>query len=318
MEAFNAGNILAQENDYSSSCASDVDELSPYGLEKYVVVSPFAVSSDERTKVATRKRNGEERMPTRRPDPKVYNRNALLARENRRKKKLYLESLEREVQEARLANRNLIKALKRQISLTKKLEQRTKYYQNIIANKAEISSLLSILESQKSTRQSICHDQTSNCSYGEQSTDLELDNNGSVTETNINGLQEFSSPDLFISNFPLDMNDCRSSLDDLLWNINCEASSEATLSSSETSNVFDEHSYGITSSSSEAQSSPDFSATYNDFNWNEDIGFLATTTGSCMHLNRGKDCTDEFCIICNCNMPSQSPPLQLFNDELLS
>ncbi|XP_058974203.1 uncharacterized protein LOC101899891 isoform X2 [Musca domestica] len=262
MEAFNAGNILAHENDYSSSCASDVDELSPYGLEKYVVVSPFAVSSDERTKIATRKRNGEERMPTRRPDPKVYNRNALLARENRRKKKLYLESLEREVQEARLANRNLVKALKRQISLTKKLEQRTKYYQNIIANKAEISSLLSILESQKSTRQSICHDQTSNCSYGEQSTDLEPDNN--------------------------DMNDCRSSLDDLLWNINCEASSEATLSSSETSNVFDEHSYGITSSSSEAQSSPDFSATYNDFNWNEDIGFLATTTGSCMHLNRGQ------------------------------
>ncbi|XP_073825728.1 uncharacterized protein isoform X2 [Musca autumnalis] len=260
MEAFN-GNNFARENDYSSS--SDVEELQ--GFVKYAV-SPFSISSsDETTKkfTSTRKRNGEERMPTRRPDPKVYNRNALLARENRRKKKLYLESLEREIQEARLANKNLVKALKRQISISKQMEQQAKYYQNIIANKAEIANLLSILENKKATKNDNIHQEqcSSSCSYDHRpSTDLELDN---------------------------DINDCRSSLDDILWNNNCaETSSEATLSSSETSNVMDDHTY--IASSSEAQSSPDFSTTYADFNWNEDFGFLtSTTSASCIHINRG-------------------------------
>ncbi|XP_075145450.1 uncharacterized protein LOC142220291 isoform X2 [Haematobia irritans] len=91
------------------------------------------------------KRNGEQRKPTRKPDPKVYNRNAVNARENRRKKKLYLETLERQLLEARMTNEKLGKALKRQIAISRQLEQQKKYYQNIIANQTEISSLLSIL-----------------------------------------------------------------------------------------------------------------------------------------------------------------------------
>ncbi|EDV95072.1 GH22775 [Drosophila grimshawi] len=72
------------------------------------------------------------RLPTRRPDPNVYNRNALLARENRRKKKAYMESVERELHETRSANRSLLKALKKQFKLTQKLEKECTYLKDTL------------------------------------------------------------------------------------------------------------------------------------------------------------------------------------------
>ncbi|XP_062124256.1 protein PFF0380w-like [Drosophila sulfurigaster albostrigata] len=77
-----------------------------------------------------RKRNsgtGTQRLPTRRPDPNVYNRNALLARENRRKKKAYMEAVEKELDETRSKNRWLLKALKKQLKITQKLKMECDY-----------------------------------------------------------------------------------------------------------------------------------------------------------------------------------------------
>ncbi|KAH8389094.1 hypothetical protein KR215_010634 [Drosophila sulfurigaster] len=77
-----------------------------------------------------RKRNsgtGTQRLPTRRPDPNVYNRNALLARENRRKKKAYMEAVEKELDETRSKNRWLLKALKKQFKITQKLKMECDY-----------------------------------------------------------------------------------------------------------------------------------------------------------------------------------------------
>ncbi|KAH8416952.1 hypothetical protein KR222_000181 [Zaprionus bogoriensis] len=74
------------------------------------------------------------RLPTRRPDPNVYNRNALLARENRRKKKAHMEAVERELNETRNANKSLLKALKKQFKLTQKLAKECQHLKNRLGN----------------------------------------------------------------------------------------------------------------------------------------------------------------------------------------
>lgn len=81
-----------------------------------------------------KRKSGMARLPTRRPDPNVYNRNALLARENRRKKKAHMEAVERELNETRNANKSLLKALKKQFKLTNKLEKECQYLKNRLGN----------------------------------------------------------------------------------------------------------------------------------------------------------------------------------------
>ncbi|KRF82917.1 uncharacterized protein [Drosophila virilis] len=81
-----------------------------------------------------KRKTGTARLPTRRPDPNVYNRNALLARENRRKKKAYMEAVEKELDETRSTNRSLLKALKKQFKLTQKLEKECQYLKDVLGN----------------------------------------------------------------------------------------------------------------------------------------------------------------------------------------
>ncbi|XP_059622010.1 uncharacterized protein LOC132265392 isoform X2 [Phlebotomus argentipes] len=85
------------------------------------------------------------RMPTRRPDPNVFNRNALMARENRRKKKELMEQLEREVFELREKSKKLHKSLFKQSATIKSLKQENKYLQSVIGNQTEIVKLLKTL-----------------------------------------------------------------------------------------------------------------------------------------------------------------------------
>lgn len=147
--------ILVQSEDYlmSSSDETDDENLSILQLERQGGDVPLASINWEMGvhAKALKKRNGEQRLPTRRPDPNVYNRNALLARENRRKKKMYLETIEKELQDARNANRTLLKALKRQSKVSRRLEQEKKYFQSLFENRSEILSLFTAIK---------------NCGYG--------------------------------------------------------------------------------------------------------------------------------------------------------
>lgn len=88
-----------------------------------------------------KRKSGMARLPTRRPDPNVYNRNALLARENRRKKKAHMEAVERELNETRNANKSLLKALKKQFKVTKKLEKECQYLKNRLDNSTNITRI---------------------------------------------------------------------------------------------------------------------------------------------------------------------------------
>ncbi|KAM7361365.1 uncharacterized protein ACRADG_011491 isoform 2-T2 [Cochliomyia hominivorax] len=144
--------MFLEENNYilSSSDENESDNESCFiDFEKHNKGVTLGLSCQNT--ITYKKRNGEQRLPTRRPDPNVYNRNALLARENRRKKKLYLEALEKELQMARKTNRALVKALKRQIKITKRIEQEKKYFEGLIANRSEILSLINALNFRSTT-----------------------------------------------------------------------------------------------------------------------------------------------------------------------
>lgn len=86
------------------------------------------------------------RMPTRKPDPKISNRNAIMARENRRKKKEQMEILEASVEKTQLENRKLKKMLRDQSDQISKLTHESLYLRSILANKTEILSLLKCIQ----------------------------------------------------------------------------------------------------------------------------------------------------------------------------
>lgn len=87
-----------------------------------------------------------ERMPTRRPNPKICNRNAVMARENRRKKKEYLENLQRDVDEFQSENKKLRKLLTIRNNMITKLTNESMYLKSVLANKTEIMALLKSIQ----------------------------------------------------------------------------------------------------------------------------------------------------------------------------
>lgn len=86
------------------------------------------------------------RLPTRRPNPKISNRNALMARENRRKKKEHLENLQKNVDDTQNENKKLKKMLRIRNNTITKLHQESLYLRSILANKTEIMSLLKTIQ----------------------------------------------------------------------------------------------------------------------------------------------------------------------------
>lgn len=93
--------------------------------------------------------NRIERLPTRRPDPTVQNRNALMARENRRRKKEHVKVLEKQLERKAEEIRCLRRILKEKDRTVKKLEHETLYLRSTIANKTDIMQLLKTIRGNK-------------------------------------------------------------------------------------------------------------------------------------------------------------------------
>lgn len=87
-----------------------------------------------------------QRMPTRRPNPKISNRNAIMARENRRKKKEFMETLQKNADDTQSENKKLKKLLRIRNNAIEKLTQESIYLRSILANKTEIMSLLKTIQ----------------------------------------------------------------------------------------------------------------------------------------------------------------------------
>lgn len=106
--------------------------------------------STKRTRTITNvsmaaEKNSIKRKPTRVPNLKIQNRNALLARENRKRKKEMMDSLEKTVDDLQSQNKKLHKMMKFKDARTLKLEQEVRYLKSVIANKTEIVSVLKSL-----------------------------------------------------------------------------------------------------------------------------------------------------------------------------
>ncbi len=93
--------------------------------------------------------NRIERLPTRKPDPGTTNRNALMARENRRRKKEHVKVLEDQLEQKAKEIRCLRKILKQKDQTVKKLEHETLYLRSTIANKTSIMALLKTIRGNK-------------------------------------------------------------------------------------------------------------------------------------------------------------------------
>lgn len=86
------------------------------------------------------------RKPTRKPDPSVTNRNALMARENRRKHKEKLTQLETENETLFERNVALERQLKVKDLIIKDLRREFMHLKSVIANKTQITQILSSLQ----------------------------------------------------------------------------------------------------------------------------------------------------------------------------
>uniref|UniRef100_A0A034WD19 CREB/ATF bZIP transcription factor n=2 Tax=Bactrocera dorsalis TaxID=27457 RepID=A0A034WD19_BACDO len=136
----------------------DIKQLLQQNVYRYESTDSNSATDSEESTISGVK-NGvkavcQGRMPTRRPNPNVHNRNALLARENRRKKKAHLEAMEKELEEVRSANKQLKKALKQQMKAVGQLQREKRYFQSVIANHKEIENLIKALNVRMHVQQS--------------------------------------------------------------------------------------------------------------------------------------------------------------------
>uniref|UniRef100_A0A0A1XP44 CREB/ATF bZIP transcription factor n=1 Tax=Zeugodacus cucurbitae TaxID=28588 RepID=A0A0A1XP44_ZEUCU len=127
----------------------DIKQLLQQNVYRYDSTDSNAATDSEESTISGAKIGlkaiCQGRMPTRRPNPNIQNRNALLARENRRKKKAHLEAMEKELEETRAANKQLKKALKQQMKAVGQLQREKRYFQSVIANHKEIENLIKAL-----------------------------------------------------------------------------------------------------------------------------------------------------------------------------
>lgn len=91
---------------------------------------------------------GVERNPTRRPNPKVVNRNAVMARENRLRKKQHVENLEQEIRRLREERDRDQKALRKAGKEVKRLTRERDHLKAVIANKSGIMAVLKAVQQQ--------------------------------------------------------------------------------------------------------------------------------------------------------------------------
>lgn len=142
-------------NDYTSD---DSIETTDYGLivdseddEEYMPINEnnlkrFKTQNGGNRKESEKMMRQLQRRPTRRPDPKVFNRNALMARENRQRKKQQMENMEQQMQIIKDQNRQLKKIAKQQGTLITKLTNEKSYLRSVISNKTEILQLLKTIK----------------------------------------------------------------------------------------------------------------------------------------------------------------------------
>jgi ATF/CREB family transcription factor len=231
--------------------------------------------------------NGITRRPTRVPNMKISNRNALLARENRKRKKEMMDSLEKTVSDLQIQNKKLLKMMKLKDSRALKLEQEVHYLKSVITNRTEIVSVLKSLpqfpaKTPKTKEEKVKVEPACSIGTGSETASCEsFDDNGSVQEM-----------DPFLASFTdefLFTDEVATEWDEILRNPFNSATDFSDIpklddiellspASSPLSEISTEHNYF------DKKSLPD----------------LQGSAGVCVHLNNGR-VSLEFCSTCHYN-----------------
>lgn len=109
----------------------DDDELNP--------TRSAAIAANLPGAEGTRKRG---RGPSKKP---CLNRNAQMARENRQRKKVYMKTIEDKLNEYHSKSKNLTSIIEKQNKQIKDLTNSVTYYQSVLANQSEVTTLLTAL-----------------------------------------------------------------------------------------------------------------------------------------------------------------------------
>lgn len=139
--------MQSDDDDTASHTGNDSKRLQSYpaNANGSLFRNRSKLTTKESTR-STRSASSIKRMPTRKPDPKISNRNAIMARENRRKKKEHMEVLQKSVDDAQNENKKLRKMLSIRNHTISKLTKESLYLRSILANKTEIMSLLRCIQ----------------------------------------------------------------------------------------------------------------------------------------------------------------------------
>jgi len=230
-----------------------------------------------------------ERKPTRVPNPKISSRNALLARENRKRKKELLENLEKDVDILHDKNKRLHKIIKTQDSQMKKLEKEINYLKSVLKNHTEIVQILKSLSHAPPPRHN---------------TKIEMDNSALINSpksssdtiscnSSDDGSKQTNDP--FIASyihdsFLIDLeaeNSIHTEWDDILKNPLNSVTDFSDIPSMEQTSGFSPFS--------------DISTDHNYSHYHEMNTFEESSTpGICLHINTGR-VSLEYCSVCHHN-----------------
>lgn len=234
-------------------------------------------------------KNRVPRRPTRVPNLKIQNRNALLARENRLRKKQMMEELESSVRDLEAENRKLQKIMKIKDRKTDELMKEVRYLKSVIANRTEIVSVLKALPKAISSPSEQLKQETRTESVASSDT-LSIGDND-IENGTVENDPFLSSVNIDDFSFFLNLDNIETEWDQILKNPFSTSSDftdipkleiESPAASPSSSGVSSEHNYS-----------------------HYDEKFLETIdrehdsdgAGVCVHINRGK-VSLEFCAVC--------------------
>lgn len=147
MSSYPKRNVSVSDSDGNSSESEEFYESKPEQKRiKNNVLNSMGKTSYRRASAWTdmQDRDAMEEYLEKKPkrQPKCFSRNALMARENRLKKKLYIQNLEKEVSSLKGDNKNLVGVVENQSFLISELKKEVKYLKSVLANSSDISRLI--------------------------------------------------------------------------------------------------------------------------------------------------------------------------------
>lgn len=234
-----------------------------------------------------------QRRPTRVPNMKIQNRNAILARENRLRKKQLMEELEGTNEELQAENRKLQKIMKFKDRKNEELMKEVRYLKSVIANRTEIVSVLKSLPNAIAPKKEVQQEKPVN----RQNHYAESLASSDTLSCDINDENGIKANDPFLTSFT----------DDFFFNLDIATEWDEILKNpfnSSTTDFTDFPKLEITSPAA----SPTSSGVSSEHNYYYDEKILESidgeeleeSSGICVHINRGK-VSLEFCAVCHHN-----------------